>query len=105
MSAKKDIAYHEAGHAIIALDEEIGLGEFVRMSLNDGFCHFAEDIEERAAKKPSLWAPRVIKALLAGQIAQERFVTMEGDRILDGDREAWSEDDRKCREIAMGGLG
>lgn len=104
MSAKLDVAVHEAAHAVFALDEDIGLGDSIDMSLRGGFCHFAKDITERAAADPSLWAPKLIKALLAGQIAQEMHVRAQGFSILDGDREAWADDNRRCLEIAKGGL-
>jgi hypothetical protein len=104
MGAKIDVALHEAGHAVIALDEGIELGDFIRMSLNDGFCQFADSTRELAAADPSLWAGKVIKALLAGQIAQERHVTTEGFSILDDERDAWEEDNRRCHVIATEGL-
>jgi hypothetical protein len=105
MGAKIDVAFHEAGHAVIALDERIGVGEFIRSSLKDGYAHFAPDIQDRAQANPSIWAPKVIKALLAGQLSQERYVTMEGFEILDDDRDGWAEDNRKCKIIAEQGLG
>jgi hypothetical protein len=104
MGAKIDVAIHEAAHGVIALDEGIGLGESVRMSLNDGYCHFAPDIADRTEANPSFWAPKVIKALLAGQIAQEINVRIAGDRITESERAAWAEDDRKIGVIALGGL-
>jgi hypothetical protein len=104
MGAKIDFAIHEAGHAVIALDEGIGLGEFIRSSLKEGYAHFAPDIQDRTRADPSFWAPKVIKALLAGQLSQERHVTTERFEILDDDRDGWLEDNRKCNRIAEEGL-
>jgi hypothetical protein len=103
MSARKDVAYHEAGHAVIALDEGIGLGATVDMSLREGICHFA-DARHSAEKDPPVWARKFIKALLAGQISQERFVAEQGFAIQDDEREAWGEDNRSCQVIAQNAL-
>lgn len=104
MSAKMDVAIHEAGHAVIALDEGIELGEYVERELRGGFCTFTKDTAKVAAD-PALWVPKYIKALLAGQIAQEKYVNEQGDSILDDEREAWAEDNRRCLVAAEQGIG
>jgi hypothetical protein len=99
-----DIAYHEAGHAIVALDEGIELGERILCQLYLGHTLVDADASKaRLLENVQVWGPKHIKMLLAGRVAQERYAEVYAHVLFASD-EGWGDDDRRIMCVATEGL-
>ena len=101
-----DVAYHEAGHAVIAIDEGIELGSYIEAGVSRGIALYDPSfmLEKLGGNDLHIWGPKYIKMLLAGRAAQERYAKLYCHVLFESD-EGWAVDDNQAMQIATKGLG
>jgi hypothetical protein len=100
-----DIRYHEAGHAVAGVGEEVKLQGKVTARLSVGHAPFDEASQkERLTADVQTWGPKYIKVWLAGRAAQEQYAAVTANILFESD-EGWSDDYRKAMLTATEGMG